>query len=100
LIPKGLEAKYSGQRSYAAFLPIMFSMSYETVVMIIFMAVEVVKKEVLVHPRKTPPKQSLDGAPPQENEFFGKLFSRSGKTALNAKQIGEQVKIEIVHCPT
>ena len=31
--------------------------------MIIFMAVEVVKKEVLVHPRKTPPKQSLDGAP-------------------------------------
>jgi len=70
----------------------MFSMSYETVVMIIFMAVEVVKKEVLVHPRKTAPKQSLDGAPSQENEFFGKLFSRSGKTALNAKQIGEQMR--------
>jgi len=40
----------------------MFSMSYEDMMMIIFVAVEVVKKEVLVHRRKTAPKKSLDGA--------------------------------------
>jgi hypothetical protein len=41
----------------------MFSMSYEDIITIIFVAVQVVKKEVIVHRPKNPPKQSLDGAP-------------------------------------
>jgi hypothetical protein len=39
----------------------MFSMSYEDIITIIFVAVQVVKKEVIVHRPKTPPKQRLDG---------------------------------------
>ena len=38
-------------------------MSYEDIVTIIFVAVHDVKKEVIVHRPKTPPKQSLDWAP-------------------------------------
>jgi hypothetical protein len=63
LDPRELEAKYSGQRSYAASSLIMFSMSYEYIVTIIFVAVQVVKKEVIGHRRKSLPKQSSDGAP-------------------------------------
>jgi hypothetical protein len=63
-------------------------MSYEDICTIIFVAVQVVKKEVIVHRAKTPPKQSLDGGtldvdragvgpPPGEFQFVALSSLRS-----------------------
>ena len=63
MIPKELEANITNKVVTPHLFPIMFSMSYEDIFTIIFVAVQVVKKEVIVRRAKTPPKQSLDGAP-------------------------------------